>query len=74
MTNPVLNKQISNRNFLSPIGFKFTLAKNPRVAFFCNRARIPEITLRTESQSTYLKTIDVWRYRRIWRFFFKVFG
>ena len=28
------DKQIQNRNFLSPVGFKFTLAKEPKVAFF----------------------------------------
>lgn len=59
MENTVFSKQISNRNFLSPIGFKFTLAKNPKVAFFCNSAKIPEITLGTETEDTYLKTIDV---------------
>ena len=26
--------QIENRNFLSPVGFKFTLAKEPKVTFF----------------------------------------
>ena len=44
MANP-LDKQIVNRNFLSPVGFKFTLSKYPKVDFFCNSARIPEITL-----------------------------
>jgi hypothetical protein len=51
--------QIDNRNFLSPVGFKFSLAKEPKAAFFCNSARIPEITLSTITQSTYLKDIDV---------------
>ena len=51
--------QIGNRNFLSPVGFKFTLSKEPKVAFFCNLASIPQITLGTEIQSTYLKNIDV---------------
>jgi len=51
--------QLQNRNFLSPVGFKFTLAKEPKVAFFCNSAKIPEITLETELQSSYLKDIDV---------------
>lgn len=51
--------QISNRNFLSPVGFKFTITKNPKISFFCNSAKIPEITLGTETQSTYLKDIDV---------------
>ena len=51
--------QIDNRNFLSPVGFKFTLAKNSKVSFFCNSARIPEITLSLNTQSTYLKDLDV---------------
>jgi len=51
--------QIDNRNFLSPIGFKFTLAKEPKVSFFSNSARIPEINLGTAIQPTYLKDLDV---------------
>ena len=54
-----LVNQIQNRNFLSPVGFKFTLAKDPRVTFFCNSARIPEITLDVLQQPTYLKDLDV---------------
>ena len=53
------SKQISNRNFLSPIGFKFSLVKEPKVAFFCNAASIPEITLGTSIQTSYLKDVDV---------------
>jgi hypothetical protein len=52
-------KQIGNRNFLSPVGFKFTLAKEPKVDFFSNSARIPEISLGTANQPTYLKDIDI---------------
>ena len=51
--------QIQNRNFLSPVGFKFTLAKEPKVNFFCNSARIPEITLSVLQQPTYLKDLDI---------------
>lgn len=51
--------QIGNRNFLSPVGFKFTLSKEPKVAFFCNSARIPEISLDIQTFSTYLKDLDV---------------
>ena len=54
-----LSNQISNRNFLSPVGFKFTLTKEPKVAFFCNSARIPEIALSLTQQPNYLKDIDV---------------
>ena len=58
MTNPFAN-QIQNRNFLAPVGFKFTLAKYPKVSFFSNSARIPELSLGTAVQSSYLKDIDI---------------
>ena len=51
--------QINNRNFLSPVGFKFTLSKEPKASFFCNSARIPEISLGTAIQPSYLKDLDV---------------
>lgn len=51
--------QIDNRNFLSPVGFKFTLSKEPKASFFCNSARIPEINLGTAIQPSYLKDLDV---------------
>jgi len=50
--------QIDNRNFLSPTGFKFTLTRTPKVAFFCNQANIPDLTLGVAVQPTYLKDID----------------
>lgn len=53
------SNQIQNRNFLSPVGFKFTLAKEPKVAFFCNSARIPDISLQLNQQPSYLKDIDI---------------
>ena len=59
MTSSAFGKQIQNRNFLSPVGFKFTLAKYPKVDFFSNSARIPELSLGTAIQSSYLKDIDV---------------
>ena len=59
MTRNAFANQIQNRNFLSPIGFKFTISKTPKVDFFCNSARIPEIVLGTAVQPTYLKDIDV---------------
>ena len=36
---------IENRNFLSPIGFRFSIAKMPGVDFFCQAANIPEISM-----------------------------
>jgi hypothetical protein len=58
MANALAN-QIQNRNYLSPIGFKFTIAKEPKVSFFCTNSKIPEISLQTEIQLSYLKDIDV---------------
>jgi hypothetical protein len=46
--------QIENRNFLSPTGFKFVLKRSPKVAFFCNQANVPDITLDLASQPTML--------------------
>ena len=51
--------QIANRNFLAPVGFKFALSKYPKVAFFSNTARIPDISLGTAVEATYLKDIDI---------------
>ena len=51
--------QPENRNFLSPTGFKFTLKRSPKVAFFCNSANIPDLTLGVAVQPTYLKDIDL---------------
>jgi len=51
--------QITNRNFLSPAGFKFTLTKEPKVSFFCTVARIPELSLDTAVQPSYLKDLDI---------------
>ena len=58
MADPFAN-QIQNRNFLAPVGFKFTLAKYPKVDFFSNSARIPELSLGTAVQPSYLKDIDI---------------
>ena len=55
----IYSNKIENRNFLSPIGFKFTLSKTPKVTFFSNSSRIPEISLGTALQPSYLKDIDV---------------
>ena len=51
-------RQIENRNFLSPTGFKFSIVKSPKVAFFCNQANIPDLTLGVAVQPSYFKDID----------------
>ena len=49
--------QISNRNFLSPGGFRFTLAKYPKVAYFCQSANIPAISVGELTQPTPFRPI-----------------
>ena len=53
------SRQIENRNFLSPNGFRFALRRCPQAAFFCNQANIPDMTLGVTEQATYLKNIPV---------------
>jgi len=49
--------QIENRNFLAPTGFQFNLKRSPKVAFFCNEANIPDLTLGVAIQPNYLRDI-----------------
>ena len=35
----------SNKNFLSPVGFKFVIGRTPNVDYFCQSASIPEVSL-----------------------------
>ena len=53
------NKQIENRNFLSPIGFKFVLAKYPKVAYFAQTANIPAMNLGIQNQSTPFRSLPL---------------
>ena len=53
------NKQIENRNFLSPIGFKFLLAEYPKIPYFAQSANIPSMTLGVQQQSTPLRQLPL---------------
>ena len=53
------DKQIENRNFLSPTGFKFTLNRSPKVSFFCNSANIPALNLGVAVQPNYNTNIPI---------------
>ena len=53
------DRQIKNRNFLSPTGFQFNLARAPKVDFFSSSARIPGITLGEINVGNYLKSVPV---------------
>ena len=57
--HPSSYQEVSNRNFLSIVGFKFLLNRCPKVDFYCNTANIPEVILGTAVQRTYLKDIPV---------------
>ena len=46
------NFSIENRNFLSPIGFKFSVNKLRGVDFFCQSASIPAISMEAANQGT----------------------
>ena len=59
MSNTFYDKQIKNRNFLSPSGFQFNLARTPKVDFFSNSARIPGIQLGEIMVGNYLKSVPV---------------
>ena len=39
------SEQLSNKNYLSPIGFLFVLDKAKKVSFLCQRAEIPTVVL-----------------------------
>ena len=54
-----IKSQIDNRNFLSPVGFKFILTRTPKVSFFANTANIPSLSMGNAVQTTYLKDIPV---------------
>ena len=53
------DSQIQNRNFLSPVGFKFSLAKKEKVEFLSNTAQIPGINFGTALQGTPFRMLDV---------------
>ena len=59
MASDWYSKQITNRNFLSPIGFKFLLDRAPKTIFFCQEANIPSISLGTVDVATPFKAYPI---------------
>ena len=51
--------QISNRNFLSPGGFRFVLAKFPKVAYFAQSVNVPEMSVSLVDQPTPYRSINL---------------
>jgi len=53
------DNQLTNRNFLSPVGFKFSLSTKEKVDFLSNTAQIPGISFGTALQGTPFRMLDV---------------
>ena len=51
-TPALVKTEVQNRNFLQPQGFRFQVARAPKVTFFGNAVNIPGMTLRTTVQTT----------------------
>ena len=47
-----------NKNFLSPVGFKFIIERIPTVEFFCQTVNIPEISIGNRTIETRVKAYD----------------
>ena len=45
----------SNKNFLSPVGFKFVIGRTPNVDYFCQSASIPPVEIGTKEIATPVK-------------------
>ena len=48
-----------NKNFLSPVGFKFIMSRTPNVDYFCQSASIPEVSIGAREISTPVKDYTV---------------
>ena len=49
----------SNKNFLSPVGFKFIIDRTPNVDYFCQAASIPEVSIGVREIPTPVKDYSV---------------
>ena len=58
-TSNFLKNQQENKNFLSPVGFKFSLTRAKKVDFFSNTANIPSLDLGVATQPTYLRDTPI---------------
>ena len=59
MASEWFTKELKNRNFLSPIGFKFLLDRAPKTIFFCQEANIPSISLGSVDIATPFKAYPI---------------
>ena len=49
----------NNKNFLSPVGFKFVIGRTPNVDYFCQAASIPEVSIGVREIPTPVKDYSV---------------
>ena len=49
----------TNKNFLSPVGFKFVIGRTPHVDYFCQSASIPEVSIGVRDIQTPVKDYTV---------------
>lgn len=50
LSNTVQNATTTNVNFLSPLGFRFTMNRTPNVNYFCQQATLPTISMTEYNQ------------------------
>ena len=49
----------TNKNFLSPVGFKFVIGRTPNVDYFCQSASIPEVSIGVRDIQTPVKDYTI---------------
>ena len=49
----------NNKNFLSPVGFKFIIGRTPNVDYFCQSAQIPQVEIGVREIPTPVKDYAV---------------
>lgn len=55
----ITNTEPTNKNFLSPLGFKFTIKKTPNVNYFVQAVNLPNVNLGETSFPTPFKRIPI---------------
>jgi len=56
---PALENQLTDINFLSPLGFKFSLKRAPALNFFVVKAGVPSISIGTANLPTPFKKVPL---------------
>ena len=55
----IIQTQLEDLNFLSPLGFKFSLKRSPGLNFFVVKAKVPSITIGTATLPSPFKRIPL---------------